>query len=71
MSRKNKSEVKNIIDNGIPLTPSVTPVPGNPADVTEMLNAYGEYEIQRTADTANTFPAIAQGYSKKNKNKKK
>ncbi len=30
----------------------------------DLTNAYGTYEIQRTADTSNVFPAIAQGYSK-------
>lgn len=65
MNRKKKSEVKNLIENGIPVTPSVSSVPGSPVDVTDMQNAYGEYEIQRTADTGNTFPEIAQGYPKK------
>lgn len=27
----------------------------------EQINEYGTYEIQRTADTENFFPAIAQG----------
>ena len=30
-----------------------------------LINQYGTYEIQRTADTSNVFPAIAQGLSKK------
>ncbi|MBR4888108.1 MAG: hypothetical protein IKU17_03080 [Clostridia bacterium] len=30
----------------------------------DLINEYGTYEIQRTADTSNAFPAIAQGYSK-------
>lgn len=29
-----------------------------------LINEYGTYEIQRTADTSNVFPAIAQGLSK-------
>ena len=29
-----------------------------------MVNQYGTYEIQRTADTGNFFPAIAQGLPK-------
>lgn len=29
-----------------------------------ILNAYGTYNIQPTADTDNEFPAIAQGYPK-------
>ena len=27
----------------------------------DLINRYGTYNIQRTADTFNTFPAIAQG----------
>ena len=30
----------------------------------ELINEYGTYEIQPTADTGNVFPAIAQGLSK-------
>ena len=33
----------------------------NPETVEEMLNAYGTYNIQPTANTDNDFPAIAQG----------
>lgn len=32
--------------------------------VFDLVNEYGTYEIQRTADTSNVFPAIAQGYSR-------
>ena len=34
---------------------------GEPETVTEILNKYGTYEVQDTADTENEFPAIAQG----------
>ena len=34
---------------------------GEPENVTELLNKYGTYEVQDTADTDNEFPAIAQG----------
>lgn len=33
----------------------------NPEGSLEMVNKFGTYEIQPTADTANYFPAIAQG----------
>ncbi len=29
----------------------------------DMVNAYGTYEIQPTADTDNMYPCIAQGFS--------
>ena len=44
--------------------PMVNAFPGNPEDCFDMVNQYGTYEIQRTADTANFFPAIAQGLPK-------
>ncbi|MFR7854065.1 MAG: hypothetical protein ACLU40_00330 [Acutalibacteraceae bacterium] len=34
---------------------------GNPENAVEMINTYGTYNIQATADTSNEFPAIAQG----------
>ncbi len=37
---------------------------GQPDDVFDMVNQYGTYEIQRTADTGNVFPMIAQGLPK-------
>ena len=30
-----------------------------------MVNNYGTYEVQNTADTNNQYPAIAQGFNKK------
>ena len=33
-------------------------------DAFDMINEYGTYEIQPTANTDNTFPAIAQGLPK-------
>lgn len=38
---------------------------GLPETAFEMVNRYGTYEIQATADTDNQYPAIAQGYNKK------
>lgn len=43
-------------------TPMVNHFPGNAEDCFDMVNQYGTYEIQRTADTGNFFPAIAQGF---------
>lgn len=34
---------------------------GRPEDDFSLLNAYGTYNIQPTADTDNLYPAIAQG----------
>lgn len=34
---------------------------GEPENSVEMVNTYGTYNIQPTADTQNEFPAIAQG----------
>ena len=45
-------------------TPMVNHFPGNAEDCFDMVNQYGTYEIQRTADTGNFFPAIAQGLPK-------
>ncbi len=36
-----------------------------PETAFEMINNYGTYEIQATADTENQYPAIAQGYNEK------
>ena len=43
---------------------STANIQGNPKSVYGMLNKYGTYEIQPTADTDNVFPAISQGLSK-------
>lgn len=42
-------------------TPSTEGIAGNAEDCFEMINKYGTYNIQPTADADNTFPAIAQG----------
>ena len=36
-----------------------------PDTVWDMVNFYGTYEIQKTADTFNPYPAIAQGFNEK------
>ena len=45
------------------LDESTANIQGNPKSVYGMLNKYGTYEIQPTADTDNAFPAISQGLS--------
>lgn len=46
-------------------TPSVEYCQGQPMNCNDMVNKYGTYEIQPTADTENEFPKIAQGLPKK------
>ena len=41
--------------------PMVNHFPGRPESCFELVNRYGTYNIQPTADTRNPFPAIAQG----------
>ena len=38
---------------------------GSPEDCKQMVNKYGTYNIQPTADADNLYPAIAQGLSEK------
>ena len=45
-------------------TPDVHSFSSPPENVRELINMYGTYNIQRTADTENFFPAIAQGLPK-------
>ncbi len=48
---------------------AATPVLGQPQNAIELINKYGTYEIQPTADSDNDFPKIAQGLPKQ-KNRK-
>ena len=50
-------------DKGIPYVANATSQPffGQPDDCFELINRYGTYNIQPTADTRNPFPSIAQG----------
>lgn len=43
---------------------SSLPTGGLPEDAFEMVNNYGTYNIQATAQTDNMYPAIAQGFNK-------
>lgn len=38
---------------------------GLPDTAFQMINNYGTYEVQATADTENQYPCIAQGYNPK------
>ncbi|MCQ2470752.1 MAG: hypothetical protein MJ147_01795 [Clostridia bacterium] len=42
-------------------TPSVAGISGQPETIFELLNKYGTYNIQPTADNENDYPKIAQG----------
>ncbi|MBO5944946.1 MAG: hypothetical protein J6Q50_06610 [Clostridia bacterium] len=44
-----------------------TYLPDSPEIPYEMVNKYGTYEIQPTAETENSFPTIAQGLPKHRK----
>lgn len=50
-----------------PTTFVSVPISDQPENVSELLNKYGTYEIQPTADTQNKYPAIAQGLPKKDR----
>ncbi len=58
MNKNNKKINKEI---------AVTPIGGQPETAYDMVNKYGTYEIQPTSDTDNEYPAIAQGFNKRNK----
>lgn len=43
------------------IAPMAEPRFGQPEDCDDLINKYGTYNIQPTADTGNTFPLIAPG----------
>ena len=45
--------------------PSVLPQQAVPGDSFELINNFGTYNIQPTADTDHMYPAIAQGFHAK------
>ena len=45
-------------------TPDVHQFRGVPESCFDLVNMYGTYNIQKTADTDNPYPAIAQGLPK-------
>ena len=52
-------------------TPSSNDYSKHPDSSFDLVNKYGTYEIQPTADTDNPFPHIAQGLPKKQFRKKR
>ena len=50
-------------DMGLPrdMTPMLKARFGRPGDCADLVNKYGTYNIQPTADTENLFPMIAPG----------
>lgn len=54
-----------------PSEPSAEAPNSTPETPEQMINSYGTYEIQPTADTPNDFPAIAQGTPKYMKDRPK
>ncbi|MBR6551435.1 MAG: hypothetical protein IKT89_01210 [Clostridia bacterium] len=68
MNKNNKK--KNLKEQGVDeyqveMTPSAVSIGDAPDDSFQLVNKYGTYEIQPTADTDNKFPAIAQGFVRK------
>ena len=61
--KTDKNKRKKISERDCP-TPSAASVTDEPEDVFDMVNKYGTYNIQKTADTDNAYPAIAQGMPK-------
>lgn len=67
MNKNNKK--KNLKEQGVDeyqveMTPSTAFIGDAPDDSFQIINKYGTYEIQPTADTDNKFPTIAQGFVK-------
>ncbi len=52
-------------DKNIDMEPSVMPKKVEDESAINMVNNYGTYEVQNTADTNNQYPAIAQGFNEK------
>ena len=59
MKKSKEKQIKPVMDI------SSSPTGGLPGTAIDMVNNYGTYEIQKTADAPNTYPAIAQGFNKK------
>jgi len=61
--KKNKKGLKSESNEKMMSEMSTVANKGMPEDAFEMVNFYGTYEIQATAETDNQYPAIAQGYN--------
>lgn len=66
MSKKRKPAITG---EGFPYceAPSTESFYGQPESCFDLVNMYGTYEVQRTQDTDNVFPLIAQGLPKSKK----
>lgn len=62
-------EGKKRKDEDIQIEIAVNSIVSQPETVYELINKYGTYQIQPTADSDNDFPKIAQGLPKQ-KNRK-
>ena len=51
-------------------TPDIHEFQAPPQSTEELINRYGTYNIQPTADTADTFPLIAPGLPRRYRNMK-
>ncbi len=65
MSKNKNNKPKETGINSVRINPSVMSVGDSPENSFQLINKYGTYEIQPTADTDNKFPTIAQGFSQK------
>lgn len=61
--------MKNKKQSKIPRQIPVNNIVSQPETVYELINKYGTYEIQPTADSDNDFPKIAQGLPKEENRK--
>ncbi len=62
MKNKNKNKNKERLEPVIDV--SSVPVTGMPETAFDMVNRYGTYNIQSTAETENMYPTVAQGFNK-------
>ena len=71
MSEKKKSSNKDSFNEHNPRrdVPSTDPVTTEAFTVFDLVNKYGTYNIQPTADTDHAFPKIAQGLPKEENRK--
>lgn len=60
---KNNRKHRELYDN------SLFTVEGQPETAADLINKYGTYNIQPTAESENEYPAIAQGYPRPDKRK--
>lgn len=62
---------KNKKDKDIQIEIAVNHIASQPETVYELINKYGTYQIQPTAESDNDFPKIAQGFPKSENRKTK